>query len=586
MRRKIKIEIVTGFLSSGKTSFINYLVGKIVDKGCLGDKINIYNEENTTENAVKHINRWSSQKKINVQDITSEGIYQDKFKNLYEINGKTVILQYEKGQREISENIKLSSNIIIKFYESGLNSTEEYIEKIINEYNPIKIIIEQNGTVPLTETLEVLNSNNIRKYCKIISIYYISDASTFNAYLNNMSGMILPSIQYSNFILINNADSVTKEEFSKINKNIDYINPNALIQTVKKDEKIESSIKKEKPINKEYIFAGFLLVLILTIFRIDPVMKFKVNEFQNFFIIFISIILEALPFIFIGAFVASLIQIYITDEFISKILPKNRLIAYMGAALMGLIFPVCECAIVPITRKLIKKGVPSGVAITFMLAVPIINPVVIASTYYAFNNNPLIVILRCICGFIIACTIGFLVDIKQDNRDDVLLESDDDYLNNDILCSCGGWHVKSDKLNNKFTLNGFRNVLEHTSREFQAISKYLIMGAFISTIFQGVISKNFIFNIGLNSKLSIIIMMILAFLLSICSEADAFIAKPFLGQFTTGAVVGFLVLGPMVDVKNALMLFGNFKKKFTLRIIMYIFVLVFLCGTIVNFMGN
>ena len=102
---------------------------------------------------------------------------------------------------------------------------------------------------------------------------------------------------------------------------------------------------------------------------------------------YLGIIVEALPFLLIGAVLSALIQIYVSDEVIKKIIPKNSIIAYFIAAISGILFPVCECAIVPITRSLIKKGLPIGVGITFMLSVPIVNPVVIMSTYYAFTND-------------------------------------------------------------------------------------------------------------------------------------------------------------------------------------------------------
>lgn len=299
--------------------------------------------------------------------------------------------------------------------------------------------------------------------------------------------------------------------------------------------------------------------------------------FKNFSVIFISIIIEAIPFILLGSLVSALIQIFVSQEFIEKIIPRNKILGYIGAGLMGMVFPVCECAIVPIARRLMKKGVPAGAATTFMLAVPIVNPVVLMSTYYAFYDKPIIVLLRAMFGFLVAITIGFLIDYGSYNKENpAKTESFDNERG--CLCGCGFDRVYG---NSKF-----KSILEHTIIEFQDISKYLIFGAFISSMFQITVPRNSIKSIGLNNVYSVIIMIALAFLLSICSEADAFIAKTFSAQFTTGSIIAFLVLGPMLDIKNTLMLMGNFKRGYVAKIIIYTLGLSFIIGCIVNFMSR
>lgn len=297
------------------------------------------------------------------------------------------------------------------------------------------------------------------------------------------------------------------------------------------------------------------------------------DYFKNFSVIFISVIIEAIPFILLGAFISALIQIFVSQEFISKVIPKNKLLGYLGAGVIGIVFPVCECAIVPVTRRLMKKGVPAGIATVFMLAVPIVNPVVLVSTYYAFYDKPIIVLLRAAFGFFVAITIGFLIDYVSSNKESPVREGS---LHTERGCTCGcgfDWIKGNSKL---------KGLLEHTLGEFQDISKYLIFGAAISALFQVTISRNSIETIGLNNVFSIITMMTLAFLLSICSEADAFIAKTFLTQFTRGSIISFLILGPMLDIKNTFMLMGNFKKKYVLKIIVYTLALSFIVGCTIN----
>ncbi|AVP54358.1 permease [Clostridium tetani] len=296
---------------------------------------------------------------------------------------------------------------------------------------------------------------------------------------------------------------------------------------------------------------------------------------ENFSIIFSSIILESVPFILLASLVSALIQVFVSEEFITKIIPKNKFLSFLGASLMGLIFPVCECAIVPITKKLIKKGVPVEVSFTFMLSVPIVNPIVLMSTYYAFYNKPSIFILRAIFGILIPIIIGLITSNTEEFKIYPIKESIYESYN---VCNCGCSNNPNLYIND----SKLRIVLEHTIKELFTISKYLILGAFISTLFQLTISKQFILPISENSILSILVMIILAFTLSICSEADAFIASTFLNQFTMGSIVSFLILGPMIDIKNALMLLGTFKKNLVLRLIFYIFSLSYIVGILIN----
>ena len=159
----------------------------------------------------------------------------------------------------------------------------------------------------------------------------------------------------------------------------------------------------------------------------------SISKFESWIWNYLGIIVEALPFLLIGAIISAVIQIYVSDEFIKKIIPKNSIIGYFIAAISGIFFPVCECAIIPITRSLIKKGLPIGVGVTFMLAVPIVNPVVIMSTYYAFPNNINVVIYRTIGGVIGALIIGLLTGVIYDKKKKEEIIKDDTV---GLYCDC------------------------------------------------------------------------------------------------------------------------------------------------------
>lgn len=292
--------------------------------------------------------------------------------------------------------------------------------------------------------------------------------------------------------------------------------------------------------------------------------------------IFLSIVLEALPFILIGSLAASLIQMFISEEWIARVIPKKRFLGLMAAGLLGLIIPVCECAIIPITRGLMKKGVPAGIAVTFMLAAPIINPVVLVSTYYAFGGTLPMVLLRAGAGLSSALIIGFIIDLVYGKNAPIKISNS--YLHNHGRhheCNDGCSHNHNEKEHSIFI-----EVIEHTTEEFYDMGKYLILGALISTMLQSVMPRQYMINAGNSGHLSIVVMMAFAYIVSLCSEADAFVASTFTGQFAAGPIIAFLILGPMIDIKNTLMLKSSFKKGFSTLLIMLIFVVCFIVSAI------
>jgi uncharacterized membrane protein YraQ (UPF0718 family) len=316
---------------------------------------------------------------------------------------------------------------------------------------------------------------------------------------------------------------------------------------------------------------------------------------QCFSTIFISIILEALPFIIIGVFISSLIQNFISEDTIEKLIPKNKYIGVVVAASLGIFFPICDCAIVPVVRRLLKKGLPMPIGIAFMLSVPIINPVVLASTYYAFPDAPYIVLLRGSLGWISAITIALILDkLEINNTKKVhslcnrLIYSNDNHIHthihshnsthNESECACTHHHHHHS--NNK--QSSLYSIFEHTNDELMEVGKYIIIGAFLSSLMQTFLPEKYILSIGKGNVSSILVMMALAYMLCVCSETDAFIARTFVGRFTSGSIIAFLIFGPMIDIKNTLMLGQAFKHKFIFKLIFTIILVCFSVGATVN----
>ncbi|MEH7375471.1 MULTISPECIES: permease [Bacillaceae] len=308
---------------------------------------------------------------------------------------------------------------------------------------------------------------------------------------------------------------------------------------------------------------GLFLILFLFAEEIKNISFFNriPSSFFNINTIFLSIILEAIPFILLGVFVSAIIQSFVSENAIRKMLPRNAYLAVIPAALLGIIFPICECAIVPVVRRLIKKGMPSHVGVVFMLSAPILNPVVYASTYFAFKSTPYIANARMVVGFISSIIIGLIIyrRFKGEN----ILKTVNDGPHDDHHHH----HTKGNKL---------LETLYHASDELFDTGKYLFIGAFLASLFQTFLDRNVLLSIGTSTNLAPVVMMGFGYVLSVCSSADAFVASSFGSTFTEGSILAFLVFGPMIDIKNTLMLFGYFKKRFVLFLLIVTPVVVYL----------
>jgi uncharacterized membrane protein YraQ (UPF0718 family) len=282
--------------------------------------------------------------------------------------------------------------------------------------------------------------------------------------------------------------------------------------------------------------------------------------------IFISILIEALPFVLIGVFISGLIQIFVTEDVVARIMPKNRFLAVLLAVFLGMMFPGCECGIVPIVRRLIGKGVPPYAGIAFMLTGPIINPVVLFATYVAFGNSIKMVVFRSVTAIVVALVVGIILSFMF--RDHQLK---DDYfppVKSTLPIKAKLW-----------------DVCTHAVEEFFSMGKYLIIGSLIAASVQTYVKTATLVSIGQGPFSSALVMMGLAFILSLCSEADAFIASSFQSTFSTSSLVAFLVFGPMVDIKNTLMMLGTFKTRFVAVVIGLVVITVYFSSLVLYFVG-
>jgi uncharacterized membrane protein YraQ (UPF0718 family) len=351
-----------------------------------------------------------------------------------------------------------------------------------------------------------------------------------------------------------------------------------------------SSKESVKSIVADLIGVGLLGLFVFLFFNVG---RFKGKDaffsvpdsWMNVNTIFLSIVLEALPFILLGVFISSLIQVYVKDDMIQRFIPKNAYMALVPATLLGAIFPVCECAIIPVVRRLIKKGMPLHIGVVFLVTAPILNPVVAISTYFAFRNNLAVLYSRMGIAFLLAIVIGAIMYrlFKNSNQ---LKNSDEESLQhscNDETCDHHDHHHhKRDHhhehgdQSKRTSLGNLKLTLYHATDEFFDMGKYLIGGAFIAALFQTFLDRQFLLSIGSNEYSSTLVMMGFAYIISLCSEADAFVAASFGGTFTVGSIIAFLVYGPMLDLKNTILYFAFFKAKFVFAFITVVTVTVFI----------
>jgi Predicted permeases len=283
---------------------------------------------------------------------------------------------------------------------------------------------------------------------------------------------------------------------------------------------------------------------------------------QEFKIVFLSIILEAFPFILLGVIFSALLQVFVNDEMIQKLTPKHHIVGILFGALLGLVFPLCECGMIPVVRRLIRKGMPAYIGIVYLLAGPIINPIVFTSTYAAFRTEPQMAYDRLIIAFIVSIVIGLFLHRFMKNNPLKAAAPDIHHHHNHH-------HHESRQKSGRLS-----STLAHASDEFFDMGKYLIFGALLTAVIQSFIDRQAFESVANQPVLSYFFMMGLAFLLSICSTSDAFIAASFGGMFEHGPLLAFLVFGPMIDLKNMLMMLSTFRARIVLSITALTFTLV------------
>jgi uncharacterized protein len=265
---------------------------------------------------------------------------------------------------------------------------------------------------------------------------------------------------------------------------------------------------------------------------------------QNFLLVFSSLLIEAIPFVLLGAVVSAAIEVIVPARWFERLAALPGPLQLPASALAGVAFPVCECGSVPVARRLAAKGLSPAAAVTFMLAAPILNPVVIASTAIAYRGRDTMWLMvggRAVLGMLAAMAVGWVVAGRKDAS---ILRPRSDEEDAD--------HEHRSKSAAFFS---------HLSGDFVFMARFLILGAAVAASLQTFVPQTVLGSVADAPVIALLAMMGLAFVLSLCSESDAFVAASFV-QFGPGAQLAFLVFGPMVDTKLGFLYSATFARWF------------------------
>ena len=283
------------------------------------------------------------------------------------------------------------------------------------------------------------------------------------------------------------------------------------------------------------------------------------QRFANAWAIFQGLLLESLPFLLLGVAIAALARWLVPQAAWVRRLPRNPLLAPVVGALLGFALPACECGNVPVARRLLASGAPLGTGFGFLFAAPVLNPIVLASTWAAFPDQPWLLLARPLGAFLIALALSALLGLlgerallapallEERRLSQPLAEVGLLERGSGVLGMTSG-QLSPPAPESKLSLV---EVLHHSSREFVSLLVLLVLGCALAAAVQAWLPRAWLLAVGSAPTLSVLALMLLALVVSVCSSVDAFLALGFAAQVTPGALLAFLLLGPVVDLKLA-----------------------------------
>ncbi|WP_091652014.1 permease [Micromonospora pallida] len=287
------------------------------------------------------------------------------------------------------------------------------------------------------------------------------------------------------------------------------------------------------------VLAAVLVLLVL--FREPIGAAISAPRMQTWTTVFVSVMVQAVPFLVFGVLLSAVIAVFVPRSFWARALPRHPALAVPVASAAGVVLPGCECGSVPIAGSLIRRGVTPAAALAFLLAAPAINPIVLTATAVAFPDNPEMVLGRGLASLVVAMIMGWLW-LRLGRTDWIRLPHRPDL--DGLARGVAFW-------------SAVRHDVVHAGG-------FLVLGAMAAASINVLVPERWLQTLADDPVLSVLALAVLAVLLSICSEADAFVAAS-LSQFSLTSRLVFLVVGPMVDLKLVSMQVGAFGRRFAFR---------------------
>lgn len=306
-----------------------------------------------------------------------------------------------------------------------------------------------------------------------------------------------------------------------------------------------------------------------------------------------GLLLQAVPFTLIGVLVSAAVETWVTEDFIEKHAPKSIANGFLAAILAGVCVPVCDCVVVPTFSRLVARKLPLPCAVTFLCAVPVVNPVSIWATWYAFADVPAVAVTRVALGVGVALLVGVSFVIfpvkSQVLRQNVLEKVRADCVD---CAACADFNklqsgnslYKNSSSFKSDIKNSLKTYAHHIYSDFMRLMPIILFGTIVASIIRVWLGADPASKVNTTTVfVAIPAMMLIAYASSLCSSSDAVIARSLASSLPMSSVIVFLLFGPMLDIKNTLMLVEDCKTGFVLRLIATIVVLCLFAALIVHF---
>ena len=439
------------------------------------------------------------------------------------------------------------------------------------QYDSVWLEWEPQTIEPL---LQIAHQADLYRLCKLKRVLYCANADRLPHAVNDPALQQL--LAQCNLLVIMQGGP---NELRKLRHLVLPLQPNIKVVSIKNKAKVSAALKRHG--TRRGLQLILLGTLIAALFFGLHLLNYTIPDTMA---TFLGTYLQALPFLMLGILLSSAIQVFVPADLLQKIFPKRHLPGMLFGVLGGFMLPICDCASIPVFRSLVRKGVPLPAAVTFMIAAPIINPVVLLSTYYAFGGSVSIMLMR--MGFGIVCSVIIGLCFVREKKSVFLAgavaptcacghshtHEHEHHENAGAACACGHTHTHhAAGWKGKLTA-----LLVHFQAEFFEVVRFLLIGIGVSTVLQLVMGSR-IMNLSIqNLAVSMLVMMALAFFLSLCSSSDAVVGKNMGATLPMGAVMSFMVFGPMIDVKNIILMSASFTKRFMIKLLIVTFLVSFL----------